>query len=60
MTITEISSVCHLVAARRPRKVLEIGSFRGLTTLNIAMNAPEAEIHTLDLADGFRSGCDKV
>src|SRR5689334_3045437 len=23
MTITEISSLCHLVAARRPRKVLE-------------------------------------
>jgi predicted O-methyltransferase YrrM len=49
MTITEISSLCHLIAARRPRKVLEIGSFRGLTTLNIAMNAPGAEIHTLDL-----------
>lgn len=49
MTITEISSVCHLIAARRPRKVLEIGSFKGLTTLNIAMNAPDAEIHTLDL-----------
>ena len=53
MTITEISSLCHLVAARRPRKVLEIGSFTGLTTLNIAMNAPEAEIHTLDLPPGF-------
>jgi predicted O-methyltransferase YrrM len=49
MTITEISSLCHLVAARRPRKILEIGSFRGLTTLNIAMNAPDAELHTLDL-----------
>ena len=49
MTITEISSLCHLVAARRPRKVLEIGSFRGLTTLNIALNAKQAEIHTLDL-----------
>lgn len=53
MTITEISSLCHLVAARHPRKVLEMGSFRGLTTLNIAMNAPEAEIHTLDLPPGF-------
>lgn len=53
MTITEISSLCHLVAARRPSKVLEIGSFQGLTTLNIAMNAPEAEIHTLDLPPGF-------
>lgn len=55
MTITEISSLCHLVAARRPRKVLEIGSFQGLTTLNIAMNAPGAEIHTLDLPPGFNS-----
>ena len=53
MTITEISSLCHLVAARRPRKVLEIGSFRGLTTLNLAINAPEAEIHTLDLPPNF-------
>jgi predicted O-methyltransferase YrrM len=53
MTITEISSICHIVAARHPRKVLEIGSFRGLTTLNIAMNAPEAEIHTLDLPPNF-------
>lgn len=49
MTITEISSICHLVASRCPTKVLEIGSFKGLTTLNIAMNVPDAEIHTLDL-----------
>lgn len=53
MTITEISSLCQLVAARHPRKVLEIGSFRELTTLNIAMNAPEAEIYTLDLPPNF-------
>src|SRR5882724_411303 len=49
MSITEISSICHLVAARAPRKVLEIGSFRGFTTLNLAINSPEGEIHTLDL-----------
>jgi hypothetical protein len=49
MTITEISSLCHLVAARRPRKILEIGSYKGLTTLNLAINSPGAEIHTLDL-----------
>ena len=53
MTITEISSLCHLVAARHPRKVLEIGSYKGLTTLNMAMNAPWAEIHTLDLPPQF-------
>lgn len=57
MTITEIGSLCHLVAARRPSKVFEIGSFRGLTTLNIAMNAPEAEIHTLDLPPNFDPAC---
>jgi predicted O-methyltransferase YrrM len=53
MTITEISSLCHLVAARRPQKIFEIGSYRGLTTLNMAMNAPDAEIHTLDLPPDF-------
>src|SRR5689334_8420052 len=53
MTISEISSICYLAASRRPKKVLEIGSYRGLTTLNIAMNAPEAEIHTLDLPLDF-------
>lgn len=53
MTISEISSLCHIVAAHQPKKVLEIGSFRGLTTLNIAMNAPRAEIHTLDLPPNF-------
>jgi predicted O-methyltransferase YrrM len=53
MTITEIGSLCHLIAARRPRKILEIGSYRGLTTLNMALNAPQAEIHTLDLPPDF-------
>jgi hypothetical protein len=49
MTLTEISSLCHLIAARQPRKILEIGSFKGLTTLNFALNSPAAEIHTIDL-----------
>jgi predicted O-methyltransferase YrrM len=53
MTITEISSLCYLVAARKPRKVLEIGTFKGLTTLNIAKNAPDAEVHTVDLPPDF-------
>ncbi|GAC1396515.1 MAG: hypothetical protein NVSMB56_11260 [Pyrinomonadaceae bacterium] len=53
MTITEIGSLCHLIAARRPCKILEIGSFQGLTTLNMAINAPQAEVHTLDLPPSF-------
>ena len=38
MTLSEISTVCCLVAARRPTKILEIGTYRGLTTLNLALN----------------------
>jgi hypothetical protein len=53
MTITEIASLCQLIAARKPKKILELGTFEGLTTLNMAMNAPEAEIHTLDLPEQF-------
>src|SRR5215471_2353811 len=53
MTNSEITSVCHLAAVSRPRKIPEVGSFRGLTTLNLAINAPEAEVHTLDLPQGF-------
>jgi predicted O-methyltransferase YrrM len=49
LTLSEVSSLCHLMAARRPHKVLEIGTFRGATTLNLALNAKDAEIHTLDL-----------
>ncbi|HEX8186042.1 MAG TPA: class I SAM-dependent methyltransferase, partial [Blastocatellia bacterium] len=56
MTITEIASLCNLIAARCPKKILEIGSFQGLTTLNMAMNAPAAEIHTLDLPEEFEPG----
>jgi predicted O-methyltransferase YrrM len=49
MTIAEISSLAMLVASRNPQKVLEIGTFQGLTTLNMARNAPHAMIHTIDL-----------
>ena len=55
MTLSEISSLCCLVAARRPKKILEIGSFRGLTTLNLAINAPQAEVHTVDITNAWGS-----
>jgi predicted O-methyltransferase YrrM len=55
MTLAEISSLCFLVAATRPKKILEIGTFRGLTTLNLALNAPQAEVHTVDITDTWGS-----
>lgn len=55
MTLSEISTLCCLLAANRPQKILEIGSFRGLTTLNLALNAPQAEVHTVDITDTWGS-----
>ena len=49
MTLTEIASICQLVAALDPLKIVEIGSFHGLTTVNLARNAPRATVHTVDL-----------
>jgi hypothetical protein len=38
-----------LVCDRRPRLVFEIGTYNGITTRLIALNSPQAKVHTLDL-----------
>lgn len=38
-----------IVSALRPARIFETGTFRGVATLTMALNAPEAEIYTLDL-----------
>ncbi len=55
MTVSEISALCYLVAFRKPRKILEVGTYRGLTTLNFALNAPQAEVNTVDITDSWGS-----
>jgi hypothetical protein len=55
MSLSEISALCYLVAYRKPRKILEVGTYRGLTTLNLALNAPQAEVHTVDITDAWGS-----
>lgn len=46
----ELVAIARLVAARRPRSLLEIGTFDGRTTAAMAANAPEdAVVVTLDL-----------
>jgi len=55
MTLWEISALCCLLAVMRPKKILEIGSFRGLTALNLALNAPQAEVHTVDITNSWGS-----
>jgi Methyltransferase domain len=44
-----------LVARSRPRVVFEFGTFTGLGTLHLALNAPGAVVHTLDLVGPERS-----
>jgi methyltransferase family protein len=42
-----------IARAAQPRKVLEIGTYYGHTTLNLARALPKAEIHTVDLPLDF-------
>ena len=40
-----------IVSALCPKKIFETGTFRGVGTLTMALNAPDADIYTLDLPE---------
>jgi len=42
-----------IVSALNPKKIFETGTFRGVGTLTMALNAPEADIYTLDLPEHY-------
>jgi hypothetical protein len=42
-----------IVSALRPKKIFETGTFRGVGTLTMALNAPDADIYTLDLPEQY-------
>ena len=47
----ELLTIASVVAAQKPHVLLEIGTFDGNTTLQMALNAPDnAIVHTLDLS----------
>lgn len=47
----ELQILCALVAKNKPKKLFEIGTHRGWTTSNLALNAPpNCQIVTLDIA----------
>lgn len=52
VTMVELSVIASLVRGKGPKHIFEIGTFDGRTTLNICLNAPGAEIHTIDLPAG--------
>lgn len=51
--LMEVGSLAYIVRALRARRVFEFGTFIGRTTRMFAMNAPDAEIFTLDLPEGI-------
>lgn len=51
MDLIEASTLCCLAAIKQPRKILELGTYRGLTTFNLALNASNAEVFTIDISD---------
>jgi hypothetical protein len=53
LTPAEILAIAAIVADQKPMNLVEIGTFDGNTTLQLALNAPEgAVVHTLDLPPG--------
>lgn len=46
----ELVTICRLVQGFKPRRLFEIGTFDGRTTLNLAANSPgDSRVYTLDL-----------
>ncbi len=56
VALSELVIIAKLIRARQPKNLLEIGTFDGRTTLNMAANAPpDATIMTLDLPKNMGS-----
>lgn len=53
VTLLELCAIAALVRRRRPRVLVEIGTFDGNTALQMALNSPDdATVFTLDLPPG--------
>lgn len=52
VSIEELCKICLIIKWLRPAKILELGTYNGLTTLQMALNAPpECITYTLDLPE---------
>jgi predicted O-methyltransferase YrrM len=58
VSLLELLVLNRLVRERRPGAIFEIGTFDGRTTLNLAENAPDARVYTLDLPRGAATKID--
>lgn len=56
ISLQELTIIAKLVRWAQPKRIFEIGTFDGRTTLNMAINAPaDAEVFTLDLTAAERT-----
>ncbi len=54
MSPSEVMAIGAMVRMLKPERILEIGTFEGNTTVNLAANAPaDARVYTLDLPPGW-------
>lgn len=49
VSVLELAILAKLIVQYKPRRIFEFGTFDGRTTLNMAANAPDATVYTLDL-----------
>ncbi len=49
--LRDVLAILTLAVAQDPKAALEIGTYFGSTTANLALNLPEAKIHTIDLPE---------
>lgn len=54
----DLTALLAIVCDRKPRSLLEIGTFCGCTTRILAQAMPESVIHTVDLPESFDPGED--
>jgi hypothetical protein len=53
----ELLTIGSIISESKPLRILEVGTFNGNTTLQMALNAPEnAKVYTLDLPYGSHAG----
>jgi hypothetical protein len=57
--LADATVLLAILAATKPREILEIGTFMGHTTRRMAANAEGAIIHTIDLPEDFSAGEEK-
>jgi predicted O-methyltransferase YrrM len=52
VSVEELCKICLIVRYFRPKRILELGTYNGMTTLQMALNAPRGSIvYTLDLPE---------